>query len=561
ESAIGLGLIGTDITLEGPFKKGYRGSFLFNYRYSTASLVQDIGLINVDGLFNFQDANFKIVLPTKKIGTFSVFGVGGMSGYYVDDYAINMLGTPTSRTNSIELQEDAEKENYLLNTGLNHILTINESSFIKTSISYSGNGIRDDMFKSENIGTINTLGEFIVDSIVNKSLSLKNRLYKSTYRGNVMYSNKINTHNKIKIGIKYTIHIYDYLQSYLPEDAKTLFTVVDFNENVATLQNYISWKYRLNENITIVSGIHNMNVLINNKSTLEPRIAVNWKINRTNSVHIGYGNHSTMESIHHYYTKVEQVDGSVVEPNTDLDLLKAHHYVVGYEKRFNGNFMAKVELYYQYIYNIPVEDVDTSYFATINEGLDYRYVDLVNEGTGKNYGVEVTFERFFANDYFFLVNASLFNSTYKSLEGMERNTMYNKKYLGNILYGKEFQNLGQNKNKTLAINSKLFIQGGQRFTPLLRDDDGNLIVDPENNRFWDYEQAYEAYLDNVYQINVSISYKINKLKATHEIFLDLQNLTNYKGRTYEYYDESEPGNIGYASQFGFFPNLMYRVYF
>jgi len=88
-----------------------------------------------------------------------------------------------------------------------------------------------------------------------------------------------------------------------------------------------------------------------------------------------------MESIHHYFAKVQQEDGTIIEPNKDLDLLKAHHYVVGYEKRFTKNLRAKVEVYYQDLYNLPVENNDSSYYATINEGLEYRFVDLVNKGT------------------------------------------------------------------------------------------------------------------------------------------------------------------------------------
>jgi hypothetical protein len=29
----------------------------------------------------------------------------------------------------------------------------------------------------------------------------------------------------------------------------------------------------------------------------------------------------------------------------------------------------------------------------------------------------------------------------------------------------------------------------------------------------------------------------------------------------EYYDENKPDKVGYITQFGFVPNLMYRVYF
>jgi hypothetical protein len=62
-------------------------------------------------------------------------------------------------------------------------------------------------------------------------------------------------------------------------------------------------------------------------------------------------------------------------------------------------------------------------------------------------------------------------------------------------------------------------------------------------------------------LNLSLSYKYNKPGATHEIFLDLMNLTNNQASLAEYYDPDKPGNVGYSTGFGFFPNLMYRVYF
>jgi hypothetical protein len=95
----------------------------------------------------------------------------------------------------------------------------------------------------------------------------------------------------------------------------------------------------------------------------------------------------------------------------------------------------------------------------------------------------------------------------------------------------------------------------------LRDEQGDINVDPDNNEYWDYGKAYENGLDDMYQVILSASYKWNKPKATHELFLNLDNLTNTKGKISEYYDENEPESIGYLTQFGFFPNFMYRVYF
>lgn len=374
------------------------------------------------------------------------------------------------------------------------------------------------------------------------------------------YNNKLNAKNSLQIGSKYALFNHQFNISRLEDNSDNRIPLVNMDENIGTIRNFISWKHRLNENITIVSGVHNMNVVFNNKSTLEPRIAANWQLNNSNSLNIGYGMHSTMESVHNYFVQEVRPDGSIVEPNRK-DLLKAHHIVMGYEKRFSKNIRAKVDLYYQYLYDLPVENNDSSHYATINETIDFKYVDLVNEGTGKNYGVEITLERFFANNYYFMVNASVFNSTYTSLDGIERNTVFNANYLTNLLLGKEFYNLGKRDNQVLSINAKAFFGGGRRIIPLLRDINGNLAVDPVSNNFWDYNRAYETSLGNLYSISLSVSYKWNKSKATHEVFLNLDNLTNNQARITEFYAPNEPNNIGYRTTFGLFPNMMYRVYF
>jgi hypothetical protein len=561
EAAAGIGILGLDLTLEGPFKKGYSGSYLVNYRYSTASLISKLGLIDVNGVVNYQDATFKVLLPTKNTGTFSFFGLCGLSGFSMENIKVGTFTTPGTAAENANNTKDYDKAAYLANFGMNHILTINNRSFVKTSLSYSGNGFDDEIYVSENLKIYSNEGEFLGDSAINRHQSFDSRVMNSAFRGSITYSNKINAKNKIQIGTKYTVASFDYNQNIFDNHAAGMINVTDFRKNGGSLNNFISWKNSISDKITLVAGIHNLNVLINNKFAIEPRIALNWKLNNTSSVHAGYGKHSTMESVHNYFTKVQQPDGSVTEPNKNLDLLKADHYVLGYEKRFGTNLLAKVEVYFQNLYNLPVENLDTSYYATINEGIDYRYVALVNKGVGKNYGVEFTMERFFDNNYYFLFNATLYDSRYKALEGVWRNTQYNNRYLVNFLCGKEFKNFGHRQNKTLAVNAKVFIGGGKKYIPLLRDNQGNLSVDPANNKYWDYKKAYNDKLDNIYYVNLSASYKINKPNSTHEIFLDFMNVTNNQARLSEYYDESEPGKIGYIKQMFFFPNIMYRIYF
>lgn len=563
EAVFGFGLLGTELTLEGPFKKGYGGSFLVNYRYSTAGLVSDLGLLdNFSGVLKFQDATFKVVLPTRKLGVFSLFGLGGRSNFSFEDITPAIWETPGDNFMRPNLREDFDKRSHLFNTGLKHTLNTGKNSFLSTTLTYSSEGIDDDIFDTGIVKIYDDNDEHLRDSIISRTLNFKSRLDKPTYRGSMTYHLKLNARHKIQIGSKYTLFDFRFNQSRLRGDSSNeRVTLVDFRENVSTVRNFISWKYHAGERLTLVSGLHNMNVLLNRKSTLEPRLALDWKLSPSASVHAGYGLHSNMESIHHYFVRVEQPGGGFTEPNRDLDLLKAHHFVLGVEKRLGPNLRVKLEAYYQHLYNLPVENLDTSYFATIVEGLDFRYVDLVNKGKGRNYGLEFTLEKFFSKRYYYLINASLYQSKYTPLDGRERNTPYNGHYLVNILCGKEWAGLGKKKNRTLGLNAKAFFGGGRKIIPLLRDGQGNLAVDPANNRFWDYDKAFDASLENTYQILLSASYKWNKPGATHELFLNLDNVTNNKGKITEFYDDSEPGAVGYMTQFGFFPNLMYRVYF
>lgn len=561
ESVFGLGLTGTDITLEGPFKKGYGGSYLINYRYSTVTLLSNIGLMNIGGIPKFQDAAFKIMLPTKRAGAFSIFGLGGSSSFVFEDVKQSLWETPGNNSMKEDINEDYEKGSYLANIGLNHTAFINDNSFIRTTLSFSGEGITDRVYELKTVKVTEQPSGAVKDSVTDKRLNFKNDLAKLVYRGAVTYNNKINAKNKIQVGLKYALFHYSIGQSNLLPDESTRFTLVDLNAQISTLNNFISWKHRFNNNFSLVAGVHNMNVLYNNKSTIEPRIALKWQMNSSNTFTAGYGKHSAMESVHNYFAKVRQPDGSISEPNKDMGLLKADHIVIGYEKRFTRNLMAKVELYYQHLYDLPVENNDTSYYATINEGLEFKYTDLVNKGTGKNYGIEVTVERFFNNNYYYLVNASLYQSKYRSLEGIERNTLFNGNYLVNMLFGKEFVKLGRKKNQTLGINTKIFFGGGRKIIPLLRDAQGNLAVDPATNSYWDYKKAYNNKIEDIYQVTLSFSYKFNRPKATHEIFLNIDNLTDHKGKISEYYDANEPNKTGYVTQFGLFPNLLYRIYF
>ena len=71
EHAFQIGLMGIDLASEGPVNKKRGSSYLINYRFSTTSLAtgNDINL-------KYQDLAFKLNFPTRKTGTFSIWGLG-----------------------------------------------------------------------------------------------------------------------------------------------------------------------------------------------------------------------------------------------------------------------------------------------------------------------------------------------------------------------------------------------------------------------------------------------------------------------------------------------------
>jgi len=81
EYTLEAGVLGLNAAMEGPFSKKYKGSYLINYRYSTLSLLNKMGVLASDGaVTTFQDLSYNIYLPTNKLGTFTLFGFGGLSG-------------------------------------------------------------------------------------------------------------------------------------------------------------------------------------------------------------------------------------------------------------------------------------------------------------------------------------------------------------------------------------------------------------------------------------------------------------------------------------------------
>src|SRR5207253_1077472 len=115
-------------------------------------------------------------------------------------------------------------------------------------------------------------------------------------------------------------------------------------------------------------------------------------------------------------------DGIKERPNKNLGFTRSHHFVLSYNYAFSNTLKLKTEVYYQQLFNIPVGNSDTSTLAVININEGYLTDALVNKGKGRNYGVEISLEKNLTNGFYYMLSTSIYQSKYKALDGIERNT-------------------------------------------------------------------------------------------------------------------------------------------
>ncbi|MGX7835658.1 hypothetical protein ACWKSR_10960, partial [Campylobacter fetus subsp. venerealis] len=88
-------------------------------------------------------------------------------------------------------------------------------------------------------------------------------------------------------------------------------------------------------------------------------------------------------------------------------------------------------------------------YSIINQQWTFATDPLVNEGFGKNYGVELTLEQFTYKGFYFLLSSSIYNSLYKTNENVWRNTAYNGNFNGTLTAGKEYE---LKKDRVFGVN-------------------------------------------------------------------------------------------------------------
>jgi hypothetical protein len=301
-----------------------------------------------------------------------------------------------------------------------------------------------------------------------------------------------------------------------------------------------------------------MHLTLNNQSLIAPRFSTSYDFSNRNRMYVSYGLHGQVQPLPIYFSETENADGSIDRNNRNLAFTKAHHLVLGYQQSLSNNWRMMIEAYYQWLLDAPVDNMPSGYSA-LNEGSDFGFSDrtgLVSEGTGSNYGFELTIERFLTKGWYALSTLSLFNSQYKGSDEVERNTTFNYGYVYNLLLGKEWAT-GKSKRNAFTADIKMSTMGGRWQTPVDLDasiDAGYEVLD---------ENSFNSMqLDSYFRLDIKLGYRMNSKskKVSHTVYFDFQNVTNNQNVLAQRYNPQKQ-QVGTVYQIGFFPDLMYRINF
>jgi hypothetical protein len=531
-----VGFNGFEFGAEGPFSASSKASFVVNYRYSTLGLLKDIGINPGTGAATplYQDLNMKVVIPTKGNGKFTIFGLGGISsidllGSEVDTTEVDYYGSP---------DENTRPRYHTIIGGVSYEKSLSAKTWARFTL-----------------GATQIFSKYTSERVVqpDKSTYLigKGSFTDNKYSAVYNMTHKFDAKRSLHFGVNNDFSTFDYINKDYYNFGTTDSTRVDRKGNFNLAQGYLQLKYRLTTRLTSMIGVHAQHMNINKQFVVEPRVGLRYSVSAKSTFNLGYGLHH--QNMPTYNIFVQNSQGQ--ETNRGVKFTRSNHFVGGFESNITPLLKLKIEAYYQIIDKAPVDPFASS-FSMLNIGADFVPSDrpnLVNNGTGNNYGIELTIERFFGKGYYYLITGSVFDSKYKGSDKIERNTAFNTGYAANFLAGKEFSL--NRKGSVIYFNAKVTSVGGRFFTPI-----DAAASQAAGTAVYDESKAYSERQPDYFRADIKFGYRKDFKTSSLEFAVDLLNITNHQNVFAQGYN-ANTNTVSYEYQQGFFPVPMVKFTF
>ena len=531
EHAIQVGTLGVDFASEGPLGKGSKASYLVNYRYSFLEIAKKLHAINMENeTLDYQDLSFKLNMPTKKAGTFAVWFTGLIDNYENKVPDVSEWETLWDMNDSWSRQRNCA-------VGLNHSYRFKSGGLLHSSVAFTG--------------AYRKLGVNDYDTAMNMMPEMDGRNSQWNVIISTQHQHKFSSRYTMQNGFEHQHLDFHTWMDYIHETGGPLYRVYDSEGNTGLTRLYTNHKVALSSRLSTVAGVNVMWFNLNNQWLVEPRISLQYKTSPSSTLSVAYAINSRKETTDTYFVLM---DGKY--PNNDLGLTRSHHISASFAQRLGENAMLKIEPYWQWLFDVPVEQGTT--YSILNHRKFFQDRALVNEGAGRNYGIDLTLERYLKDGLYGMITATLFKSEYRDAQGQWHHSRHDRRYITNILGGKEWM-IGKAKKNVFGINGRLTMMGGDRYTPIpegitfeevMKRPDKSIPEDEGMDPFTKQKGMNVGYA-------FSVKYTINKRHTSHHFILEYLQMKTFQGQTFDLKTHEIVDKFTSLT----FPNIAYRVEF
>jgi hypothetical protein len=500
EGTVQASLLGTDLSVEGPFRKGRSASYLVNFRYSTVGMLSAMGINFGREKINFYDVSYVGAVPLRN-GMIRIFGFGGSS--------VNKFSGERDST-LLKEQKDLFDINYNSRTlvnGISFLHSIDNTSYLKAVLSYSDKRSHRESLPT-GVGRFRLRNE--ADDLDQEKIS-----------GNIFFSKRIVNSFKIKTGVQLVDDAYK-AESSSNDSVKT-------GKNIATtfLFPYLNAEGTLGK-IQYLCGLQVMMHPASSQIKLLPRAEVKLQAGESQFISLAYGKQAQIQPPY-----IQSAGTDDFSPGPTL----SHAWSLLYDHVFRlAEF--KAELFYQTFDAIPYGDAGFSGYNYFNGPLA---LNVTSTGKARSYGTELSLQRHI-RDFYFIISSTLYNSEFFYQDDW-RQSRFNSRYNAVLTVGDEFQ-LGTAK-KYFGVGGRFYIREGFREPYPLPDA---------------YDHSVTSQLPPYSRIDIRISYKRDAQKYSSVVAIDIQNVLNQQNVAYHYFDVVAGGLVK-KYQLGIIPVLSYRIFF
>lgn len=277
---------------------------------------------------------------------------------------------------------------------------------------------------------------------------------------------------------------------------------------------------------------------INDKNYISPRASITYSFNSSLNFSFAYGI---------FYQSPSYVWLIANEENKNLKDIKAGHYIAGVEFLPGDDLRLTLEAYYKDYSDYPVSTL-RPYLILANTGGNFEEQDgfgiepLESKGTGFARGIEFFMQKALTKNFYGTLNLSYFEAKYKALDGIERRSDFDNRFLATVSGGYRF---GDN----WEAGAKFRFSGGRPYTP----------INPENGTRLTSEYN-TAELPDYNRLDVRVDKRWNFKSWTLVTYIDIQNLLNKKNIT-EYDWNKYTKEIEANESIGILPTIGVNVMF